>query len=104
MTDTQLPFRMSHHATERALEMNVTGEEIRAAYDRPTEVVWSQKYHGWWHIRGRVCLSISEDRTCIITVLWADEHSWRADYARGGDLTGRERRTRADMQHLRRRA
>jgi hypothetical protein len=100
---TQLPFRMSKHALERALEMNVAGEEIRACYERPVEMMWSQKYACWWFIRGRVTLSVTEDRTCVITVLWSNEHDWRADYARGGDLTGRERRTRTDMNHLPRR-
>jgi hypothetical protein len=94
---------MSKHAVERALEMGVTGGEIRACYDRPTDVIWSQKYAGWWFIRGRITLSISEDRSCVITVLWSSEHDWRLDYARGGDMTGRERRSRTDMTHLPRR-
>lgn len=100
---TQLPFTMSKHALERALEMNVDGAEIRTCYDRPTDVIWSRKYSCWWYIRGRITLSISEDRACVITVLWSNEHDWRADYARGGDLTGRERRSRTDMTHLPRR-
>lgn len=98
-----LPFTMSKHAVERALEMNVTGEEIRVCYDRPEDIIWSQKYAGWWFIRGRITLSVSEDRACVITVLWSNEKDWRADYARGGDLTGRERRSHQDMSYLPRR-
>jgi hypothetical protein len=41
---TQLPFTMSKHAVDRALEMNVDGVEIRACYDRPENVLWSRKY------------------------------------------------------------
>lgn len=103
MTTTPLPFTMSNHAVDRALEMGVTGEEIRACYDRPTDLIWSKKYKSWWFIRGRITLSITEDRACVITVLWSSENDWRADYARGGDLKGRERRSHTDMQHLPRR-
>lgn len=96
-------FHMSKHAMERALEMDVAGEEIRACYDVPSQVIWSQKYSAYWYQRGRITLSVSADRQTIITVLWASAHDWRADYARGGDLTGRERRTKTDMNYLPRR-
>jgi hypothetical protein len=100
---TQPPFHMSKHALERALEMGVEGDEIRSAFEQPEETIWSQKYKSWWLIRGRITLSVSEDRACVITVLWCTEHAWRLDYARGGDITGRERRSRTDMAYLRRR-
>lgn len=100
---TQLPFAMSAHAIDRALEMGVAGEEIRAAYDRPTDVIWSAKYKAFCYIRGRITLAVSEDRKTVATVLWSSEHGWRADYARGGTMTGRERRNSKDMQHLPRR-
>lgn len=99
----QLPFTMSKHAIDRALEMGVTGEEIRATYDRPADIIWSIRYRAYCYTRGRVTLAITEDRSTVVTVLWSSEHGWRADYARGGDLAGRERRIRKDMQHLRRR-
>lgn len=100
---SHLPFTMSKHAIDRALEMGVTGEEIRAAYDRPAEIIWSSRYKAFCYVRGRVTLAVTEDRTCVMTVLWASEHGWRGDYARGGTMTGRERRNSKDMQHLPRR-
>lgn len=100
---TQLPFTMSAHAIDRALEMGVTGEEIRHAYDRPSDVIWSTRYSAYCYIRGRITLAVTEDRTRVMTVLWSSEHGWRADYARGGDMAGRERRTSKDMHHLPRR-
>lgn len=100
---SQLPFTMSAHAIDRALEMGVAGEEIRLAYDRPSEVIWSVKYKAFCFIRGRITLAVSEDRKTVATVLWSSEHGWRADYARGGTMTGRERRPRTDMTHLPRR-
>jgi len=84
--------------------MSVSGEEIRAGFDRPTEVIWSQKYKCWWFLRGRITLSVTEDRECVITILWSNEHDWRLDYARGGDHAGRGRRSSTDMRHLRKRA
>lgn len=96
-------FTLSKHAIERALEMGVDGDEIRDAYDNPDEIFWSNKYQMYGYTRGRITLSISEERSCIVTILWASEHAWRADYARGGELGNRERRSSTDMQHLRRR-
>lgn len=101
--NTQLPFTMSAHAIDRALEMGVDGVEIRAAYDHPTDITWSVKYGAYCYIRGRITLAVTEDRTRVMTVLWSSEHGWRADYARGGDLAGRGRRTSKDMHHLPRR-
>lgn len=46
------PFRMSPHAIDRALEMGVTGEEIRACYDKPDESYWSQTHEKWCYKRG----------------------------------------------------
>lgn len=100
---TPLPFTMSNHALDRALEMGVTGEEIRACYDNPEDMYWSQKHQKWCYTRGRIALGITEDHQRVATVLWSNENDWRADYARGGDLTGRERRSHTDMQHLPRR-
>ena len=100
---TQLPFRMSRHALDRALEMDVAGDEIRTCFDRPEDVIWSRKYGLFWFVRGRITLSVSEDRTTVVTVLWSNERDWRADYARGGNLEGRERRSHQDMSYLPRR-
>jgi len=99
----QPPFTMSRHALDRALEMDVAGDEIRECYERPIQIIWSRKYSAFWYVRGRITLSVTEDRACVITVLWSNERDWRADYARGGDLTGRERRSHQDMNYLPRR-
>ncbi|PZF11743.1 hypothetical protein [Curtobacterium sp. MCLR17_034] len=98
-----LPFTMSKHAIDRALEMGVTGEEIRACFDHPADITWSTKYRAWCYIRDRITLSITEDGTTVMTVLWSTEHAWHIDYARGGDMNGRERRSSKNMQHLPRR-
>lgn len=100
---TQLPFTMSKHALDRALEMNVTGVEIRTCFEHPTDMYWSTKHEKWRYTRGRISLGVSSDHTTVITVLWSSQHDWRADYARGGDLAGRERRLNTDMTYLPRR-
>lgn len=99
----KLPFNMSHHALSRAVEMELEGDEIRNAFLDPDAIVRSKTHPGWNYRRGRITLGVSEDRAWVTTVVWSTQQDWEAYYARGGDLTGRERRTRTDMNHLPRR-
>lgn len=98
----QQPFRMSKHALERALEMSVDGDEIRRAYETPECIYWSTGKNAWAYTRGRITLGVCEDRSVVTTVIWSSVEDWEADCARGGDLTGREPRSKEDMNHLRR--
>lgn len=92
---------LSPHAIQRALEMGVTGDEIREAFETPEDVRWSSKHGTFVYTRGRIALAVNPDRALVCTVLWASRHDWRLDYARGGDLGNRRRRSSSEMKHLR---
>jgi hypothetical protein len=97
----QQPFTVSPHALQRALEMGVTGEEIRRTFESPKDRFWSQKHQSWTYVHGRIALGIDEDQSRIITVLWSTQDGWLAEYKRG-TTQDRQERSLAEMQHLRR--
>jgi hypothetical protein len=99
----QQPFTVSPHALQRALEMGITGEEIRRTFENPDRHYWSQKHQKWTYVRGRIALGMSEDQSCIVTVLWSTQDGWLAEYERG-TTHDRQERSLAEMQHLRRQA
>jgi len=96
-------FTVSAHALQRALEMGVTGDEIRGAYEHPERIHWSVKHQKWTYTKGRIALGLTDDHACIATVLWSTQEAWLADYERGAPAD-RQRRDISDMQHLRRNA
>lgn len=97
-------MRLTKHAIERALDMAVPGSEIRDCYQQPTEKKWNPKYGCSTYSRGRLALSVRFDEDTqedvIVTILWANQEAWEADY-KYGSVEGRA--PRSDMNHLRRR-
>lgn len=92
-------FKMSHHAIERALEMNLDGEDIRNTYEDPEQIYWSVKYEAWNYLRGSLCLAVKEDTggDVVVTVLWATPEAWAADAALAPLGPGRELRGMAKV-------
>lgn len=75
-------WRISKHALERALDMQIDGADIFAALDHPDQVVDSVKYPGSQHYkRGDFALSINfeHDIPVVCTIVWATQQAWRDD-------------------------
>lgn len=75
--------RFTRHATERTLDMALDPEEVRAAILAPEKVWPSPSYQGMTlRQAGRVTLSTREQDgvLVIVTVLWATQEAWQADY------------------------
>lgn len=78
-------WRITKHALERALDMQIEGHEICAALDHPDEIAESIKYPGSKHYKlGNIALSISFDKDIptICTIVWANREAWQADLLR----------------------
>lgn len=75
------PFVVSKHALERALDMGVTGEEIRAAWDKPRNTHRSGKTGCWYLTRGRIVPVVRDSipQATVVTVFWAKAADWAAD-------------------------
>lgn len=88
------PFVMTKHAIERALDMNVEGDEIREAFENPERIYWSPRHDSWNYQRGRVCLGVkeAEGQHLILTVLWATDEAWVEDADLAPIAPGRELR------------
>jgi hypothetical protein len=81
---------MSRHAVERAVDMAITADEIRDAFERPREKHFQERTRSWIYTRGRVTLCIVINPEPIVTtVLWARTSDWVAD-RQFGKLVGRE--------------
>ena len=83
-------FVMSAHALQRAVDMAVTGEEIRQCFDNPREQHWSQGHGSWALTRGRITLAVKdvEPLPVVTTVLWSTPAGYAADLEHGA-LVGR---------------
>ncbi|USC16974.1 hypothetical protein [Rhodococcus sp. 11-3] len=84
MTD----YVLTHHATRRAVEMNLSPEEIRAAIESPTKVWVSPTYGSQMRRNGRItaaCVPADEDpnRLVVQTIVWATKDGWRRYYESG---------------------
>jgi hypothetical protein len=92
-------FVMSHHALERAVDMAVTADEIRACWDNPLDQHWSPKHNGWVISRGRITLGVRETDSLpvVTTVMWSTPAGYASDLEHG-TLTGR---SAEDMKKLR---
>ncbi|WP_144721185.1 hypothetical protein [Cellulosimicrobium sp. TH-20] len=106
MLDTQRAvfktWSMTKHAAERAVEMGLTPEEIRAAVEEPERWWVSPTYGKTNQTRGRITVALGEleEGTLnrkVITILWATQEAWRAAYRSGGTAAGRPVR---DLSHL----
>ena len=89
-----IPFTLSQHAIERALEMSVEGDEIADAMRNPEWSYYSYKHSKWCLTAGRISIGVTvrHGEARIVTVLWATKQGWLDDYARGGS-TDRTPRT-----------
>ncbi|QDH85077.1 hypothetical protein SEA_DARDANUS_40 [Gordonia phage Dardanus] len=92
----------SRHATQRALDMAVGADEIRACIERPAETRRLGYPRGdgtrrWKFTRGRLAVvmqSESNGRWTAVTVLWSREGLFRNDFAMHGEYEGRTRKSR----------
>ena len=85
-------FAMSKHALQRALDMALSPDEIRAAVLRPRSSHWADRTQSEWRTNGRVtaCVCVSDDGVLVVkTFLWARASDWAAD-AKHGAYAGRE--------------
>ena len=94
-------WSMTKHAAERAVEMGLTPDEIRAAVEDPERTWVSPTYGKTNQTRGRITVALGdlEPGTLhrrVITILWATQEDWRAAYRRG-TAPGRAVR---DLSHL----
>lgn len=64
-------WSFSIHAMERALDMALDGEEIKAALTRPDVVNPGTHPHQRFHLRGRISLLLDMDNKRIVTILWS---------------------------------
>lgn len=83
-------FTISTHAMQRALDMEITGEEIR-------ETMLNPRFTGrttngrWLYTRGKVSLVVADTSPpTIVTVLWATAAAWENDHERIGSRDGRD--------------
>jgi hypothetical protein len=96
-----MSLQFTKHAIERALDMDVPGDEIRACYERPTNTYLSRKHDSYTFQRGRLALAIRRDQETgddvVLTVLWATAEAWEHDYQQGAVA---DRPPRDDLSHL----
>jgi len=89
-------FTISPHALTRAVDMNLTGDEIRDAFERPRRTEWIESSRSTAHTRGRITVFWRLDgrtqQPVITTVMWATANAWVAD-SQFAPLPGREDRT-----------
>lgn len=96
-------FVMSRHATQRAVEMAVTAEEILAAWERPLHKHFDERRGSWRLTRHRVTLCVVEDagRFVVTTVLFARASDWAED-AQLPPAKGREDKDMSGVRSVRR--
>jgi hypothetical protein len=89
VTDPLKGFRFSEHFLERALDMQLTPEQIRDTLLDPENLTRSKKYPDCWnHKRGDICLAVSDPkedgRRVVVTAIWRTREAWERDIALGG--------------------
>lgn len=78
----KIPFTLTRHAIDRALDMAVTGEEIRNCILHPETVYRSRKYENTTNYRcGRIILAVRD--SAVVTVGWSTKELWCEDLDRG---------------------
>lgn len=96
-------FTVSHHALSRALDMNVTGDEIRDTFEKPRRTYYSRETASTWNTRGRITVcwrqGTSDLLPVITTIVWATTNAWTDDdqYA---PIAGREHKTVDDVRRV----
>jgi hypothetical protein len=85
-------FEVSNHAVERALQMALDPDDIRAAVMRPRSSFWSDRTDSEWRTRGKItaCVVVNADGVLMVkTFLWAKASGWVAD-GEVGSYEGRD--------------
>lgn len=62
-------FAMSDHALKRALDMTLSGDEIREAVLRPRFTHWGEKQQSEQRTRGRVTACVRMSPSGVLTVV-----------------------------------
>ena len=80
MTTYQVPFTMSRHAMNRALEMGLDGEDVRAAILNPRYVGPAPEGREY-RTRGKVTAVVTQEiPMTVVTLLWATVAAWQNDH------------------------
>lgn len=78
MTDVTV----SRHAIDRALDMGITGEEIRDCLSDPQDIYKSKKYPDTLNYKhNRIVLAIRDNT--VVTVGWSTPDLWCEDLKKG---------------------
>lgn len=75
-------WRLTAHAVDRLLEMDIDGALVRECLARPEETYPSVKHPGTTYYRhGDITLACAFDRECpaVLTALWSTNALWEAD-------------------------
>lgn len=73
-------FRMSRHALERALEMQLDGEKIRLCLTQPHCTEPDRREPGTtFYYRGDITCVVVDETNTVKTVLWRTDKAWRKD-------------------------
>lgn len=76
-------FRFSRHALERALDMDVSGSELRTCLEKPWMVRPSTQIPGRdLYFGDRITCVVSATGE-VVTVVWRTADGWEADIAAG---------------------
>lgn len=96
-------FRLTWHAAQRAIDMDLHPDEIREALENPRKVIDSVHYAGssYW-TAGRVTVAVTHDEIdpdayCVTTVLWSTQKLWK-QYFRRSPVSDRTERDGTDWR------
>lgn len=91
-------FTFTKHAIARALDMGVSGEEIKQCLLYPENIYESHKYLDTMNYRaGRVLIAVRD--SAVVTVGWASNELWDEDLSKG-EYGGRTHRRLQEGNHV----
>lgn len=86
-----LPFHMSRHALQRALDMQLEPDTIRKCLEQPQYVYQCRQRPEYdLYYRGDICCSVARDSGVVATILWRDEKHWAKDLKDRPGYEGRQ--------------
>jgi hypothetical protein len=86
-------FTFSHHALQRALDMQVDGDTLRKVLTRPHYIIKCRDNARYdYFSRGDVTCMVDSLSGLVITVLWRTEKAWRKDLKNKPAYAGRSYR------------